>query len=398
MKKIVFYSYPAYGHINPTINIARELQKKGCTVIYYSTEEFKDLIESAGVTFKKYSLQKKLRKAASRNIASLAQELLEFTEQALPGLQHDLEQEQPDCIAHDGIAVWGKILGHKYAIPSVSLITTIAFHRKATLRYPQIYAQFLLKGLLKGSRFFSVRKRYFQLMNQQGIDVPLFEDIVVNQETLNLVFTSSLFHPCSEYFDKSFKFIGPSIFPRDDNNDYLKKLDKSKKTIFISLGTVVNDDKAFYHMCLNALQDTDYQVILSLGRGFDNSDFRDVPNNTIVKDYVNQLEVLQHVDLFITHAGMNGVNESLYYGVPMILVPDTDEQTIIAVRAKELGAGKWFKKGKLSKELLLRTIDELLSNPNYKKQAAVVQKSLRLAGGYKKGVEEIMTHIKKSRK
>ena len=44
MSKIVFFSIPAYGHTNPTIEVVRELVDRGNEVLYYSFNEFKDKI------------------------------------------------------------------------------------------------------------------------------------------------------------------------------------------------------------------------------------------------------------------------------------------------------------------------------------------------------------------
>ncbi|MFN1913484.1 hypothetical protein ACK2IE_09085 [Clostridioides difficile] len=51
MSKIVFFSIPAYGHTNPTIEVVRELVDRGNEVLYYSFNEFKDKIEGAGAKF-----------------------------------------------------------------------------------------------------------------------------------------------------------------------------------------------------------------------------------------------------------------------------------------------------------------------------------------------------------
>ena len=46
MSKIVFFSIPAYGHTNPTIEVVRELCNRGNEVWYYSFNEFKRTIFS----------------------------------------------------------------------------------------------------------------------------------------------------------------------------------------------------------------------------------------------------------------------------------------------------------------------------------------------------------------
>ncbi len=49
-------------------------------------------------------------------------------------------------------------------------------------------------------------------------------------------------------------------------------------------------------------------------------------------------------DVFVTHSGMNSVNESLYYGVPMVLFPQHSEQRMVAKRVVHLGAGIMLKR------------------------------------------------------
>lgn len=54
---------------------------------------------------------------------------------------------------------------------------------------------------------------------------------------------------------------------------------------------------------------------------------------------VDQMAVLSISDAFITHCGMNSASEGLYYGVPLVLFPQTPEQDAVAKRTEELGAG-----------------------------------------------------------
>ena len=49
--RILWFCIPAYGHTNPTIEVVRELVRRGHEVRYYSFEEFRDKIEGAGADF-----------------------------------------------------------------------------------------------------------------------------------------------------------------------------------------------------------------------------------------------------------------------------------------------------------------------------------------------------------
>lgn len=48
MSRITFFNIPAYGHTNPTLEVVRELVKRGHEVHYYSFREFRDRIENTG--------------------------------------------------------------------------------------------------------------------------------------------------------------------------------------------------------------------------------------------------------------------------------------------------------------------------------------------------------------
>ncbi|MCB2295604.1 hypothetical protein LGK95_19175 [Clostridium algoriphilum] len=52
--------------------------------------------------------------------------------------------------------------------------------------------------------------------------------------------------------------------------------------------------------------------------------------------YVPQVAVLEHTDLFINHCGMNSANEAMYYGIPVIGIPQRGDQPIVANRMRDL--------------------------------------------------------------
>ncbi|HEX6552489.1 MAG TPA: MFS transporter, partial [Ktedonobacteraceae bacterium] len=59
-----------------------------------------------------------------------------------------------------------------------------------------------------------------------------------------------------------------------------------------------------------------------------------------MRDFVPQLEILQRAALFITHGGMNSASEGMYYGVPLIVIPQAQDQFYVAKRVTRLKAGK----------------------------------------------------------
>ena len=144
------------------------------------------------------------------------------------------------------------------------------------------------------------------------------------------------------------------------------------------MGTI-NQNRAFYRSCIDALKETDWQVIISMGSNTDR--FDDLPPNIQIYDFVDQMAVLSIADGFITHCGMNSVSEALYYEVPLVLFPQTTEQEAVAGRTEELGAGIRLKsiEGKDIKEAL----ETIMNEPSYKNNAVRISESFRSSGGVK---------------
>ena len=55
-----------------------------------------------------------------------------------------------------------------------------------------------------------------------------------------------------------------------------------------------------------------------------------------------QLAVLQRASAFVTHGGMNSVSESLFFGVPLVVVPQMGEQAIVGRQVEALSAGLYL--------------------------------------------------------
>ena len=186
-----------------------------------------------------------------------------------------------------------------------------------------------------------------------------------------------MFQPCADTFSEKYCFIGPSIRPVEST--YEKT---GKKTIYISMGTVVKNSD-IYKNCIEALKNTDYQVIMSLGTN--KQSFTDLPDNIQVYESVDQMAVLSIADVFITHCGMNSVSEALYFEVPLIMLPQTDEQGAVSLRAKELGAGVRLPSESVTD--IREALNEVLHNKKYKEAATLISKSFKESGGAEKAKE-----------
>ena len=383
--KVAWFCIPAHGHTNPTLGVVKDLTDAGHEVYYFSFKMFKGKIENVGAHFiscDAYDFEMEDKDNADRvgKDMAFATELLVSSTLALDEMiAEKIEAIKPDMIVSDSVAYWGKLTAMKYNIPYVSSTTTFAFNRHSA-KYMKRGTREIIKMLLAMPKINKQIKR----LQVKGYPIKGILDIVQNDnETNTIVYTSKAFQPCSDTFSDKYHFIGPSIRPIENS---MKKT--SKKTIYISMGTV-NKNKEFYLNCIDALKTTDYQVIISMG---DNSDyFNDLPDNIQVYKSVDQMAVLSISDVFITHCGMNSTSEGLYFEVPLILFPQTPEQSAVAARVTELGAGLKLKS--ISKEEVLIAINEVLNNSIYKENAVNISKSFKLCGGAKEARSFLETII-----
>ncbi len=387
MAKIVFFCIPAHGHTNPTLEVVRELVSLGHEVLYYSYNMLKEKIEATGAKFiscDDYNMEEKLSPADSVRIGkdlAFSTKILVDTTLALDEMVcEEMQKRRPDCIVADSMAIWGKCVAMKMGIPFVSSTTTFAFNQHSAKIMKQSIWQVL-------KMIFSMGKIRNDIKRLQAKDYPINNvlDIIQNSDSVDtVVYTSPEFQPASETFSDKYVFVGPSIRPATS------QIEKThEKLIYISMGTVVNNDVKFYHDCIKAFGNTNYQVIMSVGNLVDMKEFENLPENISVYQNVDQIAVLSKADVFISHCGMNSVNESLYYGVPLVMYPQTPEQGGVANRVEQLKAGIFLKKSNAAN--ICNAVETLLNNEEYRKNAQCISDGFKKCSGAKGAVKKILS-------
>lgn len=386
MSKIVFFCIPAHGHTNPTLGVVRELVSRGHQVLYYSYNTMRKKIEAAGATFiscDDYDMEQKLTPKdavrVGKDLAFSTQILVDTTLALDDKVCEDMRQLNPDCIVADSMAMWGKAVALKLGIPFVSSTTTFAFNQHSAKIMKQSIGE-LFRMIVSMPKI----GKHIKRLQDKGYPIKSVLDIIQNDDNMHtIVYTSSEFQPCSETFSDKYAFVGPSIRPAESR---IEK--KKEKLIYISMGTVNNDMLSLYKRCISAFADTDYQVIISVGNLVSMDEFGNIPSNIEVFTHVDQIAVLKEADAFLSHCGMNSVSESLYFGVPLVMFPQTSEQGGVAERVRQLGAG--IKLEKTDKESILKAVNAVLEDSNFKKNADRIADGFHKCTGEKSAADKIL--------
>lgn len=154
-----------------------------------------------------------------------------------------------------------------------------------------------------------------------------------------------------------------------------KLRDKPGKLIFLSLGSLASADVILMKRLTSMLADSPHRFIVCKGPLHHEYE---LPDNMWGDKYLPQLEVLNSIDLIITHGGNNTLTESLYYGVPgFIICPLFGDQFDNATRIQEKGLGIRLDPYNCTKDELLHAVETMLTKEGVKEQIKAISERMR---------------------
>ncbi|HDR6298926.1 glycosyl transferase family 1 [Bacillus cereus] len=395
MARVLFINTGSEGHINPTLQVVEELVSRGEEVIYFSIESFRERIEKTGATVRTIDEQKFIKAFLSGGRNYLLERingLLHTADVIIPNVLEQIEGEHFDYIIHDSMFGCGHIIAQILKLPAINSCTSFAQDEKS---FEQML-DYLSKNI-PAEVHERIQNDFQNLIKEitekYSVKINSPYEVFCNPAPLTIVYTIKEFQPFGDMFDEIYKFIGPSISTQVKNEAFDFTSIEEKSPIYISLGTVFNDALDFYKLCMKAFENSDHTIVMSIGNKTKISDLGNIPKNFIVKNYVPQAKLLTYTKLFITHGGMNSTHEGLYNGIPLIVIPQSADQPVIAKQVENLGAGIKLHMKELTEEQLRESVELVLNNPSYKEAALNLKGSFQKSGGYKQAVDEIFTFI-----
>jgi UDP:flavonoid glycosyltransferase YjiC (YdhE family) len=165
-------------------------------------------------------------------------------------------------------------------------------------------------------------------------------------------------------------FIGPLLPQRDA--DFVRpawwaEVTGSRPVVLVTQGTVRNEDVALFEPAIKALADVDAHVILATGGGASGLPDQ-LPPNVRVVDYVPFVELMPHVDAYVTNGGYGGVQIALAHGTPIVVAGATEDKPEVGARVAWSGAGIRLP-GTASAAGLRRAVERVLHDDRYRTNA-----------------------------
>lgn len=388
MPKFTFLVPPLTGHINPTLGIGKLLSERGHEVTWISVNDDMSTVIPEGCKLvvipnlssdaEKAEQKEMVNRAKTEKVYGIESLMFLYEKALVPLNKYMLERlpqimkENPtDLIITDLQVFAGAVFAFQEGIPYVTSVTTPAAI-KPNSWLPQVYNWEM--------------EKIVSFHKEAGI---ISDERLDYSKLATLVYTSELFFGENSLPDY-YKFVGPSINTKRDRIDFdwnkLKENGERPK-ILLSIGTTFDHQMSrgqFYDKAAEALGNMDITVVAATEP--DNFT-KNIPDNFIVQKRVPQLELLSYMDAVICHAGHNTVVESLFNGVPLVVLPIAYDQSYVAGRVTECGAGIRLNFNRFTPDALREAVQSLLNKNEYRENARKIGDSFKEAGGVVKAIE-----------
>lgn len=389
---VAFLPFPAFGHINTTLPVVAELVRRGHRVTFATNARFAPLAEAAGATVLPYESWLASRRLPEVIDAEyLVHEPVRSIDEAIATVgvyETGFGDDIPDVLLYDvSTFAAGRVLARKWGRPAIELFATFASneHYSLTQRIGALYEGQIDPHHPALVDFFS---KQAHLLREHGLEHVGLDEFNAAADDANLVFLPRPFQPAADTFDDRFAFVGACIGNRSPEPAWRPPAD-GRPVLLVSLGSFrFADQQDFLRTCVEVFAGTDWHAVIAAP---DDAGIGAVPSNVELLRWVPQLSVLERADAFVSHAGMNSVMESMYFGTPVVAVPKMPEQRLVADRIAELGLGLHLPPAEATAERLRAAVDDVAGDAGIRSRVRALGDVMRGAGGPQRAADYVET-------
>lgn len=386
------FSIAAPGHVNPSLEVIRELVARGHRVTYAIPPVFAEKVAETGAEVKLWNSTlpgpDDDPEAWGATLLDNVEPFLADAIQALPQLIDAYEGDEPDLVLHDITAYPARVLARRWGVPAVSLSPNLV----AWEGYEAEVAEPMWAEPKKTERGQAYYARFHAWLEENGITE--HPDPFVGRPARSLVLIPRALQPNADRVDESvYSFVGACQGDRTAEGDWHRPAD-AEKVVLVSLGSTFTRQPDFYRECVRAFGDLPgWHLVLQIGRHVDPAELGDLPRNVEVRSWVPQLTILRQADLFVTHAGAGGSQEGLATATAMIAVPQAVDQFGNADVLQSLGVARHLPTEEATAEALRAAALTLMDDPEVARRLKGIQAEMAEEGGTRRAADLIEAEL-----
>lgn len=380
--RVIFALLGEVGHINPFIGIAQALSHSGSapsSLAIHASRDFGPQLTRAGVDAEWFTETNEpllpppremgARMRNPRWLARWYELALSTAPRSIASIQAAVRSFRPDVMCVDSLNLGAAIVAEQEQIPWAAVSTNFASVRPTGWGCPFIDA-----GL-------AIAPRFRELLAASGVSLSV-EGTDVVSPWFNSVFTTEALVPRDQTSNRHSHYVGParSEGSRGDEAEFPWDRLDTRPLVYVSSGggQSLSFDAACLLRIANSLSPEEAVVVIAAQHLHADPVFRAaLPVNCIVTRYAPQEKLLDRAAVAVTHGGVNSVNECLWRGCPMLVLPLGKEQPLQAELVQRCGAGLAFDPTTLTDDECRGALRTLVSGAPYRERAGVVRDSYR---------------------
>ena len=404
MARLGIVSVAAPGHFYPASALGRQLQARGHTVVFFQVADFERRIRAAGLDYHQLgatefplgSLRQwdaelgRLRGRAGMHcsIRRAARGAAMVCREAPAAVR----AERVDALIVDQCEPAGGSVAESLGLPFVSIALALPMNLDPSV--PPFHAGWAQRGGVAArlrNRVANGLTEWFagsvrQILNQhrRSWGLPILRGMGASFSTLaQLSQLPAALELPGRSLPPGFHHTGPWVdaAARAPVDFPWSRLDPARPLVYASLGTLQNGILPTYRLIAEACVGLDVQLVISLGGGQAPAQLGTLAGEPIVVGYAPQLALIRRAALTICHGGLNTTLESLQAGVPLVVLPVTNDQPGVGARVAQAGVGRTIATGRVSAARLRAAVRAVLSDPAYRARAETLRDQIAAADG-----------------
>jgi MGT family glycosyltransferase len=402
MANIVFMPFHWAADMNATFALARKLQRRGHRVYYATIPDTEERIRAQGFewvpafseVFPKGELARQdaaEAKGQAYGVEQLRNRVRGMCDLLRKGeINRATREIKPDLLAVSSGMPWLGIAAPSSGLPVIQFSSTLIsmedssvppFHSSlipsnslgSRLKIAYAWKKLLLPRRL-WKKGFDISGELKQLARDCGFPLNKIDFAVETWPRIllpELVFCPPEFDFPRRKMPACAFFVEASIdLERKDTTFPWARLQKGKPIVLCALGSLITVRAAsqaarFFQMLLDAMsQRPSIQAVVAIGRALKPESFN-CPENVLLVPYVPQVELLKQCAVMVGHGGFSSVKETIFMGVPTLLIPLYYDEPGNAARVVYHGLGLQLDSEQVSPATLGGAIDRLLNEGSF---------------------------------
>lgn len=419
-------SVPLMGHTNQLIALSEELARRGYTVsivihpiartwvtdltIQFIPWTFQSVASDEEYIAQKNKFWHKIPQESHpwRSNQLMLEEVITFYRPMYESLKKILNEHHPDCLIIDRAVVPAMDLAIQQKLPFIIQTRFLGNLVKPNPHPPQLGTDIpaRINRWQKFVNFLSPRLETLYLLptmlklNRVRQECACQKDLPIPWENQTLLVGASFGIEQQRPLPDNVHMVGPIFSTRqkplgDALREWLESGSGSMGVIYMAFGTLATLNAWQAKALIEGLMETGLRVLWSLPEN-QRAILPNLPSTVRVESFVPQPVVLSHPNVvaFVSHCGMNSIQEALYYGKPILALPFFGDQHDNAARLVDLGVALKMDKRNFSRSEVSNKVNQLLRDSCYQEKALHMSVGLKQTDGLNQAAQIVETVLR----